>query len=279
MTVKVITDAILAKTGAHIPSEHTCDQLVTGSFDAEVKGIVSTFMVTLEVLQKAVEIGANLIVTHEPTLFFEKRMPMTDPFLENNPVYFAKKKLIEENEINIWRFHDHMHAETDKDGIYRGFEKELDWGKYFMVPEEGSEFARFGGCYEIPEVTLRELCEFYKSKLHMNGVRIVGDPEMKVHRVGVLVGGGSQGLGNPFNPLKVMEARDLQVIVCGEIMELLTAPYIKEMNLLGYDRAMLILGHERSEEAGMKYLGEWMAPFLQGAPVTFIDSKDPFDYI
>lgn len=279
MTVKQIAEAILEKTGAHIPAEHTCDHLIQGSFDAEVTGIVSTFMVTLEVLEKTVELGANLIITHEPTLFFESRFPSNDPFLKNNPVYFAKKKLIEENHINIWRFHDHMHAETDKDGIYRGMEKELGWEENYMVPEEGNPFARFGGCYEVEETTLRELCEFFKRKLSMNGVRIVGDPEMKVRRIGLLVGGGSQGLGDPFNPLKIMEARDLQVIVCGEIMELLTAPYIKEMNHLGFHRAMLILGHERSEEAGMKYLGEWMAPFLDGIPVTFVDAKDPFDYI
>lgn len=276
MTVKEITEAIVQKTGAAIPEEKSCDRLITGSFSAEVTGIVTSFMVTLEVLHAAVEHRANLIITHEPTGFFERKQD--DSFAWNNPVYFAQKKLIDENQTNIWRFHDHMHAEQ-KDGIYRGFEKEMDWVRYLIPPEPGSAFSHFGGCYEIPETSLRELASFYKTKLCMNGVRIVGSPEMRVKRVGVLVGGGGQGLGNPLNPMKIMEERNLQVLVCGEVLELFLAPYIRDMETLGYDRALLVLGHERSEECGMKYLGEWMQPFLQGTPVTFVDSKDPFDYL
>jgi putative NIF3 family GTP cyclohydrolase 1 type 2 len=42
---------------------------------------------------------------------------------------------------------------------------------------------------------------------------------------------------------------------------------------------MLILGHERSEEAGMKYMAKWLEPMLGGIPVKFIDAKEPFAYL
>ena len=277
MTVKEVTDGILKLTGVEIPDERTCDHLVVGDPDRQVTGIVSTFMVTMEVLRKTVEAGANLIITHEPTHVFERRIP--DPFFRTTPVFDAMNRIVEEHGISIWRFHDHMHAAVEEDGIYRGLEKEIGWARYRMPPVDGSRFNHFGACYEIPETTLSGLADFFKEKMEMKGVRIVGRRDTPVRRVGILVGGGSQGLGDPLNPLKIMEERDLNVIVCGEIMELLSAAFVREMSNLGYDRSMLILGHERSEESGMKYLGEWISPVIGEIPVTFVDSRDPFDYL
>ena len=277
MKVREAIEEILMKNGVEIPPERTCDHLIVGDQEAEVTGVVSTFMVTLEVLRETVKLGANLIVTHEPTLFFEFKGG--DPFEESNPVYQEKQRLISEYGINIWRFHDHMHAEN-KDGIYRGLEKEIGWEQYVMKDDDPEKpFYHFGACYEIPETTLQGLADFFKEKLDMQMVRVVGTPDMPIKRVSILVGGGSQGLGDPLNPIKIMEAKDIDVIVCGEIMELLTAPYIHEMQLLGYNRSMLILGHERSEEAGMKHLVEWLEPILPGLPVHFLDAKEPFCYL
>ena len=40
-------------------------------------------------------------------------------------------------------------------------------------------WAHFGGLYEIPETTLRELAAFFKEHAQMDVVQIVGDPDMK----------------------------------------------------------------------------------------------------
>ena len=276
MTVREVTNAIIKKTGVTIPEEKTCDHLITGSFDTEVTKIVTSFLVTIEVLREAVSRHANLIITHEPTLFLERKSD--DPFAEHNPVYREQKRLLEEYHIAIWRFHDLMHAEQ-KDGIYRGLEKELGWESYVIPDIPGSPTEHFGACYEIPLMSLQELADFLKEKLEMEKIRAVGDPKMKVKRVGILVGGGSQGLGDPLKPLKIMEERSLDVIVCGEIFELLSPPFIRNMQALGYQQAMLILGHERSEEAGMKHLGSWLEPILPGIQVEFVDSGEPFCYL
>lgn len=92
----------------------------------EVKGVVSTFMATVDVIRQAIDLGANFIITHEPTWFSGAD---DTEWLSDDPVYLEKKKLIKEHQIAIWRFHDHMHMDVD-DGIYRGFDEELDWGKY-----------------------------------------------------------------------------------------------------------------------------------------------------
>ena len=126
MTVREIVDKIIEKTGVEpLPEDKTCDHLMTGSWDMEVKGVVTTFMATVDVIKEASALGANFIITHEPTWF--SGADDTEWLLED-PVYLEKKKLIEENHIAIWRFHDHMHMDKE-DGIYRGFDEELGWGK------------------------------------------------------------------------------------------------------------------------------------------------------
>lgn len=50
-----------------------------------------------------------------------------------------------------------MHMDKE-DGIYRGFDEELGWGKY-RVKCEG-ELGWFGGVYELPVTTLEELAHF-----------------------------------------------------------------------------------------------------------------------
>ena len=124
MTVREIVDAMIQKTGVPpLPLNKTCDQLMAGSWDMEVKGVAMTFMATVDVIKKAAALGANFIITHEPTWFTGR--DDTD-WLEGDPVYLEKKKLIEETGVAIWRFHDHMHF-AQQDGIYRGFDREAGW--------------------------------------------------------------------------------------------------------------------------------------------------------
>ena len=165
MTVREIVDKIIEKTGVTpIPEGKTCDRLISGSWDMEVKGVVTTFMATVDVIKEASALGANFIITHEPTWFSGAD---DTEWLLNDPVYLEKKKLIEENHIAIWRFHDHMHMDKE-DGIYRGFDEELGWGKY-RVKCEG-ELGWFGGVYELPETTLEELAYFFQKESLRNGL-------------------------------------------------------------------------------------------------------------
>ncbi len=66
-----------------------------------------TFLATYEVIQQAAQLGANLIITHEPT--FYGHLDDTD-WLKDDPVYAAKRQLIEQHNLVIWRFHDYLHS-------------------------------------------------------------------------------------------------------------------------------------------------------------------------
>lgn len=286
MTVQEMIDRIKEKTGAQIPEDKTCDQLMTGSPDMEIKKIGCTFMATVDVIREAAAQGINFIITHEPTWF--NGIDRTEWAVED-PVYLEKKKLIEEKQIAIWRFHDHMHI-GHQDEIYTGFEKEFGWKDYRVEikdverygeedPSRAEFWKHFGAVYQIPKTTLKGLADFFKEKAGMDVIQIVGNPDMEVERVSVLVGGGSLGLGREEAPMVQMFRENVDVAVCGDITEWTLSAYVRDAAMMGMRKGMLVLGHERSEEWGMKHLPEWLEKVAGGIPAVFLDAGEPFSYL
>lgn len=286
MTVQEIINKIREKSGVEIPLEQTCDQLIIGDSEMEVKKIGCTFMATVDVIREAASRGINFIITHEPTWF--TGADKTD-WVAEDPVYLAKKKLIEDEGIAIWRFHDHMHM-GNSDEIYVGFDREFGWDKYRVEITDVEKYGEtdlgkaafwkhFGEIYQIPATTLSGLCEFFKERAGLEVVQIVGNPDMKVERVSVLVGGGSLGLGREEAPMIQMCKENIDVVICGDITEWTLSAYVRDAAMMGMNKGMLVLGHERSEEWGMKHLPGWLESITEGIPAEFLDAGEPFAYL
>jgi len=106
LTIQNAIDKIIAAVpGA--PFSDTVDTVKTGNASKEITGIVLTFMATSEVIEQAIQLGANFIITHEPT--FYNHLDKTD-WLVQHPSYQAKRDLIERSGLVIWRFHDYLHS-------------------------------------------------------------------------------------------------------------------------------------------------------------------------
>lgn len=266
MKVNEVVDAIL-KASAVKNISKTCDQLITGDWDAEVKGIATTFMATPEVIHRAEERGCNLIITHEPTFFTHAD---ERGWLEDDEVYQRKLALITDLRMNIWRFHDHIHA-MQPDLIFAGVQRDLGWEKY---GDPSNSFL-----YTIPPMSVPALAGLIKERLEIEVVRVVGDTEMQVKKVGLLIGGGSLGLGSDTMPMELIRSHDLDVIVAGEILEWTLCAYVRDAAQLGFPKALIIAGHNRTEEAGMKHLPEWLSNVLPSLPVFFVEAGDPYHYV
>src|ERR1700735_21105 len=50
----------------------TVDRILAGDPDTVVRGIAVTMMATLDVLERAVAAGKNMIITHEPTFYLHQ---------------------------------------------------------------------------------------------------------------------------------------------------------------------------------------------------------------
>lgn len=269
MNVSEIIEKLVEISGVtdkvpNLQSVDISDSLIAGGWLGEVTGIVTTFMATIDVIRDTIEKGANLIITHEPT-FYSSNDELA--WLKADQVYQQKVQLITENQINIWRFHDYMHM-AKPDLIYQGIENALKW--------ENLRIPCSLHCYQIQRTSLKTLTQYLNKKLNVNKSRLIGNEESPIEKVGLLVGGASLGLGSETMPMEWMRENELDVVVCGEVYEWTLCAYIRDACQLGLNKALIVLGHNRSEEAGMKFLCDTLAGIFPDIPVWFSEAGEPF---
>lgn len=238
-------------------AKETVDNVKAGDPTTAVKGIATTFMATLEVLRKANARGLNFVITHEPTFYSHTDDLSTHA---NSAIQQAKLKYIEDNDMVVWRFHDHIHR-NNPDMIYEGVLDVFDWKQY----------RKDGVFFEIPEMTLAEIVNHIESKFGAKTLRIVGDPEEKFTKVGMAL--GASGSGNHFTRL---DNPKTELLIVGETNEWETVPYVQDAIELGYKKALIVMGHADSEEAGMDYFSKWLKGFYKSLPIEFIEAKNPY---
>ncbi|MHA6530974.1 Nif3-like dinuclear metal center hexameric protein [Paenibacillus sp. BAC0078] len=245
--------------------DHTVDKLEPGNGDREVSGIVTAFSASQYVIEQAIDLGANLIITHEGIYFSHQDQ---FPWRENDPVFMQKNSLITSSGIGIYRFHDYLHR-FKPDGVIEGLLRELEWQNY--VTEHQSE----GSILTLPVMEVGEIAGYLKKKLQIPYVRVAGKLSMPCMRVGILVGyRGGGGVAIPF-----FQDADLDLIIAGEGPEWETPEYVRDAVHQGRNKALIMLGHAESEAPGMKYLAEQLALQYPGLPVHFIADRPVFQIV
>ena len=262
---------IVAANGA-APVPGTVDTIKAGDPETPVTGIATTFMDTYEVLQKAVAAGDNLIITHEPTFYNHVDNRTLFP---GDAVVKAKLDYIEAHHLVVWRFHDGWH-DHQPDGILKGVVEGLGWTGYQRAATSSPEAANL---FLVPPTTVADLASALREKTGSPGVRVVGDPAMTVTQVALLP--GAAGLAEQ---VRFLEREDVQVLVAGESAEWEAVEYVRDAAALarsggGKPKALILLGHEPSEEAGMRYCATWLKSVLPGMRIDFIPAGSPFSMI
>jgi putative NIF3 family GTP cyclohydrolase 1 type 2 len=258
LTIQNVIDLIL-KTIPGAPFDKTVDTIKSGSADQKVKGIVTTMFSTIEVIKKTAELGANFIIAHEPT--FYNHQDETD-WLKDNDVYQFKHQLLDKHKITVWRFHDYWHSHRP-DGILTGVLKTLGWENY--ADKEKPYLIN------IPPSSLKEIVNLTKKKFNIDFVRVIGKPEQVCSKIVVFPGaaGGKR-------QIETLNKDKPDLFICGELSEWETAEYVRDARAKGDKVSLVVLSHAVSEEAGMKWLAEWLQPKVSEIRVTNIPSGNPF---
>jgi putative NIF3 family GTP cyclohydrolase 1 type 2 len=234
----------------------TVDTIKSGSADTPVKGVATTMMATLDVVQRAAAAGKNMVITHEPTFFSHE--DKTDA-LKDDPTYRFKQDFLDRNNMVVFRFHDHWHA-MQPDGIATGMTAALGWEKN-VDPKNPRQFL-FDG------VTLGALAKQMQDRLKIRSVRVVGDPRLKVHTVAANWGYA----GN----LKAFTPPNLDVLVIGETREWELVEYAADTITSGAKKGLIVLGHIPSEQGGMIYCAQWLKTLIPEVPIEFVPAAEPF---
>lgn len=272
-----ITEVIEKIVAYHPPlnENETRDVFKCGDPGAECTGVAVTCFASVKVIEQCVEKGINLIICHEPAFYSDKD---DGSWLTGNRIYEQKRRLIDEHGIVIWRDHDHIHAGPESFGrastdmIFYGIMKTLGWEKYLIGDIKKPLL------YCLPETTAGELAMELSGKLGLNGARLIGDPDAKVQKVFI----AEHINGREADKEKIMRAdsEDYDVLIPLETVDWTILEYVTDSSQLGRSRAVISLGHFNFEEAGMKYMADWLPELLGGAVnVEFIQSGDIYSYI
>jgi putative NIF3 family GTP cyclohydrolase 1 type 2 len=121
-------------------------------------------------------------------------------------------------------------------------------------------------------VSLLEFATTMKQRLDVRSMRVIGDPKLPVRRVAT-----RWGYASLLPDLRTLVAGpDLDLLVIGETREWELIEYVQDQISAGLGKALIVVNHVVSEQAGMKYCAEWLRAFVSEVPVDFIAAQEPF---
>jgi len=263
--------------GIKIDDANTRDKVLYGSTDKECTGIVTTIYASVDVIRKAHELGANLIIAHEALLWNhgDHRLWLEE---SQNQTYLAKKKLMDEYDITVWRFHDYIHSGIPYkdgyiDGIFYGLAKETGWQDAIISSDIS------GAVYlECEETTPIEVGKKIMKAWNLNGLKCIGNMNAKVTKI-MVCGHVSEG-GDSNSLIRRIDKENINLLLPLELIDFTLTEYIKDSGQLGMDRAILAAGHFNLEEPGMKYIVNYIDDALKEHIDThFIQAGDMYTYM
>ena len=210
-------------------------------------------------LEQAVAAGKNLIITHEPTFYnhLDDQAP-----LASDPVLQQKLAYIREHHLVVWRFHDTWHK-REPDGILVGMVEKFGWQQYQSKTDPH--------LFALPSATVGGIATSLQARTGARAIRVVGNPAMKVTKVALM-----PGASGADRQIKALEQEDVELLIAGEAREWETVPYVQDAVAEGRHKALILLGHDISEEAGMEECARWLRTVLPGVPVEFVAAGEPF---
>lgn len=259
-TAQQIIDRIKQNVG--VPwTTPTVDTFKAGDPNEKVTGVAVTMMATMDVIKRAAAQGDNLVITHEPTFYSHQDATGTLE-AQHDAVWADKEAFIKEHHMVVWRFHDHWHMHHP-DGILKGMVDALGWNAYQDKTQPS--------LFVLPSQSLAALASNVKAKLNIVAMRVVGDPQMQVTKVGLMPGAG----GSP-RQIQMLESNNVEVLFIGEVPEWETVEYTDDAVTEGKHKALVLMTHIPSEQAGMDECATWIKTFVTGVPVSFVAAKQPF---
>lgn len=264
LSVQDVIDRIKKQIGVEWKPE-TVDGLKAGDPPLAVTGIVTTSIATMGVLQQAVKAGVNFVVTAHPT-FYSRGDAKTPPAGRGggipapDAIFTAKDGFVAKHNLAIFRLSDHWRLRQPSPAA-QGIAAAMGWTK-----TSGGDAARV----DVAAVPLDTLAADVKKRLNLRGgIRVIGDPQLRVQRIGLLP--GSTPLAASLKLLPQVDA-----IVAGEVREWESVEYVRDQVTEKQQKALILIGRIVSEEPGMGICATWLKTFVPEVPVRHIAAGDPY---
>lgn len=223
--------------------------LMLGRRDKEIKKVLTALDMDTGVAKEAIEIGADLILTHHPMIFHPLKSITEDGGAGECVLMLAK------HDIAVYSAHTNLDSAVGGTNDYLAQLYGLE-NVYAIPPEEDKTtgLMRLGKLKE--EKTLENLALHIKQKLDAQNVWYAGDKERKIKKVAICSGGGGKMFGEAVSA-------GADVYITGDIS------YSSARDAVEKGICLINAEHYESE----KYCGEIFKKILCGFDIEIIHSK------
>ena len=182
ITVQNIAEVMNRIAPKNLAEEWDNPGLLVGNFSAEVEKIFICLDVSEEVIQKAVDFGANLIVSHHPIIFRAVKNIRTDLPLGR------KIEMLIKNNISVFAAHTNLDSAIG--GVNDILAEKIGLVDVKMFGEEEISLGRIGKLSE--SMTAKDFAEHVKKVLNAENVRLIDAGNFLINKVGICGGAGSE---------------------------------------------------------------------------------------
>lgn len=231
--------------------------LLTGRKEKEIKKILIAVDATSDVVAEAISGEADLLLTHHPLIFSGMKSVTTDDFIGER-IY----KLIN-HDICYYTMHTNfdvtMMAQTVAEQLQLEKCEVLDIT--FQNDKITQGIGKVG--FLSKEMNLKEFAEYLSVKCDVTGVRIFGNPDTKVHKVGLVPGSGK-------DYIKEAIYHKADVFITGDVGH--------HVGIDSMEKGMPIIdaGHYGLEKIFSVYMVKTLTKELPGITVQRAEEKSPF---
>jgi len=256
MKVEDIKEYLLRRCNRPLGKE---EGILFGDPYIKIEEILVTWMVTLDAIEEAIKRDCNFILCHE-ALFYPYVIPEGLGDVLSWSANRKRLELLAKNNITVFR----AHGLLDYLLIAEYFGKTCNLGE--PIVKEGIAYI-----YKIIPITLKEFAKNIKISVSLPCIRVVGNLEKEVSKIGIAVGG--IGLSVNIGFWETLLRYNVDVILVGETDEY-AIRYALDSGV-----AVVETTHPSSENPGLKKFSEELAKDFSDIKVYFYDVGNKWTYI
>ena len=229
---KQLSDAYCAQCNAYDNSGVLID---TGD---EIHGVLFTLDFSFAAIEKAMDLGANLIITHHPAMYGKLNHARVDAD------DLTERKIVKCLRAGISVVSMHLNLDCAAGGIDESLAKGISGRETLenlTLQHPLNEESGYGRAYDVQETTLYSLVSNIKSQFETDRVLAYGDKNTKINRVASFCGAGADESAVLF-----AKRAGAQAIVSSDFKHHVLTMAV-EMGM-----AVIVLTHYASENYGMK---------------------------
>lgn len=231
--------------------------LLAGRRDKEVRTVFIALDATDDVIEEAVRLRADLLLTHHPLIFKKLGSVSTDDFIGRRICELIR------NDISYYA----MHTNFDVMGMADAAADELSLKDRQVLNVTYEDEISKEGCGRVGRLEQRmsvaELAEFVKEKFHVSNVRVFGNLGDMVETAAVMPGSGGDYIRDALDA-------GADVMITGDV------DHHEGIDAVAQGITVIDAGHYSIEKLFIPYMEDFIKRELPGIQIYKAGIREPF---